>query len=379
MILRTRAAALAATMLTLALPAAAQQPTPLRLGQTVNGELAEGEPTANERGRVDVYRYEGRAGQRLLVTMSSGAFDSYLSIGRPVLGITDFFKSDDDGGDEMNARMRVTLPASGTYYIVAQAFAPDGMGAYTLSLDTLPTPRPASRQAVTLGRPVNGSLSDTDAQLEDEETYYDLYTFRGRAGQRLVVELRSEDYDAKLEVGRMENGELNVLESNDDGGGDLGTNSRIRMTLEEDGEYVIRATSLNEATGDYVLDVRERPAAPAPRTVTVTRGQTVQGELAETDPELEDGSYYDLYAIRARAGETLTLIMRAEGFDTYLAVGRMVDGEFEVLESADDGDGEGTNSRLEITFEADGEYVIRANSLSAAQTGEYTLLVGAES
>jgi hypothetical protein len=157
----------------------------------------------------------------------------------------------------------------------------------------------------------------------------------------------------------------------------MGTNSRIRLTPAEDGEFVIRATSLTEATGDYTLEVRERPVAEN-RTVAVTRGQTVQAELADTDPELEDGSYYDLYAYRGRAGEQLTVIMRAEGFDTYLAVGRLVNGEFEALETADDGDGEGTNSRLMITLEEDGEYVIRANSLSAQQTGEYVLLVGVD-
>jgi hypothetical protein len=67
--------------------------------------------------------------------------------------------------------------------------------------------------------------------------------------------------------------------------------------------------------------------------------------------------------------------MDSDEFDTYVAIGRMEDcGDFEEIATMDDG-GEGTNTLLEVTLPEDGEYVIRANSYSADETGSYTLVV----
>jgi hypothetical protein len=52
----------------------------------------------------------------------------------------------------------------------------------------------------------------------------------------------------------------------------------------------------------------------------------------------------------------------------------MVDGEWNQIAYDDDGAG-GKNARLEHTFEAAGEYLIRANTVGANSTGAYTLRV----
>ena len=57
-----------------------------------------------------------------------------------------------------------------------------------------------------------------------------------------------------------------------------------------------------------------------------------------------------------------------------LALGRLEGNRFTELENADDG-ADGTNSKLEFTLDADGEYVIRATSLFGNATGAYTLLL----
>lgn len=111
---------------------------------------------------------------------------------------------------------------------------------------------------------------------------------------------------------------------------------------------------------------------------TIEPGQTISGALSASDPTLVDGSHYDLYRIAGVTGQAVTVTLRSSAFDAYLAVGRMSGGEFESLVQDDDGAG-GTDSRVTVTFPAADEYLIRANSLSAGETGDYTLDVASAS
>ena len=94
-----------------------------------------------------LYTFQGRAGQQLVITMDSDEFDTYLAFG-PLAGtalqVTDY---DDDGGEETNARLRVNIPADGTYGIQARAFGPDrGEPAVTQDLEVLRHRRLGERQ-----------------------------------------------------------------------------------------------------------------------------------------------------------------------------------------------------------------------------------------
>jgi len=111
---------------------------------------------------------------------------------------------------------------------------------------------------------------------------------------------------------------------------------------------------------------------PAGAQVAIRAGQTVSGALTAQDPKLGDGSYYDGYVYQGRRGERLTITMRSSAFDTYLGIGRGRGTSYTPLGTDDDGAG-GTDSKLEFTLPADGEYVIRANALAADETGAYTL------
>jgi hypothetical protein len=251
----------------------------------------------------------------------------------------------------------------------------------------------AAQGTIRAGQTVQGELSEDDPTGEDD-SHYDVWRFRGQAGHVYVVTLRSDDFDAYLAVGS-DAADCDDCESDDDGAG--GTDSRVEFRAEEDGMYEIRANSLmGGETGAYTLELRdegERELAEDEEdeeyveveyaeeeffeeieavAVPIRSGPAVSGELTEDDGRLGDGSYYDLYTYRGRAGEAVTVSLSSEAFDAYLVIGRMVDGEFESLESNDDGPA-GTDSLLRITLPEDGEYAIRANSLSAGETGAYTL------
>lgn len=113
------------------------------------------------------------------------------------------------------------------------------------------------------------------------------------------------------------------------------------------------------------------PAAPAANTVRP--GSSVSGTLDDTDQAISDGTLYDDWSYNGTRGERLTITLRSEAFDAYVRFGRMKGGEFTQTGSQDDGAG-GTDSLLRVTLPADGEYVIRVNTLFEG-TGAYTLQV----
>jgi hypothetical protein len=241
------------------------------------------------------------------------------------------------------------------------------------------TALPAAAQGtIRPGQTVRGELSSTDPVLADD-THYDTWRFRGQTGHVYAVTLRSDDFDAYLAVGTRVGGDCEDCESDDDGAGD--TNSRVEFRA-GNGTYEIRANSLvGGETGAYTLTLEdlgegeEEPRPDGDASITPIRpGPAVQGELTEDDAQAEDDSYYDLYVYQGHAGEDVTISLSSQDFDTFLVVGRIVAGEFEALDTNDDGPA-GTDSFLRLTLPADGDYVIRANSLSGGETGAYTLRI----
>lgn len=371
---RTMAAALllAATGTTTTAVAAQPASAPmLPLGRTIDGTLTNADPTLNERGRFQVFRIDVTAGRRYSVVMRADAFDAYLSVARQVNGLTDYLASDDDGAGNSNARLRWTPKLSGTYYLIAQALAANAVGQFTVRLDTLPATIVTPPRVVTVGSTTSGELTETDPTLDDGKgAYHDLYRIQGRKGQRLLVEMSAGDLDAFLGIGRMVGDSLHIEASDDDGGGEK--DARVVLTLPEDGTYIIRAQALDaNATGTYTLTVSERAVRTA-AAMPLATALAVSGVLRDTDPDADDGSHYDSYRITVRSGEMVNITMRSSSVDSYLTLGRMVDGDFTTVAIDDDSAG-GNNAQIEHTFEEGGEYVIRAGAVGAGKTGAYTI------
>jgi hypothetical protein len=117
--------------------------TPLGFGQTANGALQPGDCTNPIDGTYyDAYSFDGVAGQRIVIDMTSTAFDAYLYLMRPgettISTAPNTTVQDDDGGGDTNARITLTLPATGTYTILADSYSdgitPVGTGAYAITL-----------------------------------------------------------------------------------------------------------------------------------------------------------------------------------------------------------------------------------------------------
>jgi hypothetical protein len=218
--------------------------------------------------------------------------------------------------------------------------------------------------ALTPGQRRTGQLQRGDAVMEDG-SLFDIYTYQARAGERLTINMRSSDFDTHLTVARMEGSEAELIVRDDDSGG--GTNSRAEFTVESDGPILIAANALSEGMqGSYTIEL-----AAAGGGDRIAVGQSRQGSLARTDPQLADSSYYDTYTFQGRQGDRVTIALTSSAFDTYLSVGQVADGRYRELGSNDDTDG--TNSVVVLTLPAAGTYQIRANSFLKNQTGAYTL------
>lgn len=340
---------------------------PVAVGDTVEGALAADDGVNDAGVRFDGYRFTGRADQRIVVEMSSDDFDTYLALVGPD-GAT--LAEDDDGaGEGTNSRLTHTLAAAGDYVIEARAFGDEATGAYTLKVtETAPPPPP---QPLAFGATVQGEITDADPK-DDEGRGYDAFVFSGEAGRRVQIIMRSGDFDTFLQIGAA--GDDFTAQASDDDGLREGTDSRLIHTLEETGDYVVRASPLGgEADGLYSIELVDR--GPQPRAGSILIGATARGELTENDGITEEGGYFDAYRFRAKAGEELRITMASNDFDAVVSVGEdSEDGAFEALASDDDGLSD-THAKLEWTADEDGWYVIRANSFDPRQLGPYVLTV----
>jgi S1-C subfamily serine protease len=87
---------------------------------------------AEDNSPYQEYALDGRAGQTVTITMESIEFDTYIilldSNGR-VVG-----QNDDESTSSTNSQLTVTLPRTGTYRIIANAYDRNGRGRYVLTV-----------------------------------------------------------------------------------------------------------------------------------------------------------------------------------------------------------------------------------------------------
>lgn len=397
----TRALRLVPLLLLAAAPAAAQDL--IRPGESVTGRLTASDRTLSDGSLYDVWRFAGVANHRYRVTLRSDDFDAYLSVGSTAAPGCDDCTADDDGAGGTDARVEFIRSENGTYEIRANALTEGMRGDYQLMLEDegvvegqeeveahegRDEPQehgehgdgeqpehgdaPEAGTPIALGTPETGTLARGDRKVGS--SYSDTWTYHGREGETITVTLRSEDFDAYLTMGEFDGGECTDMDANDNGAG--GTDSRITVELPGDGAFHMHVSSVDQGgTGAYTLLVervtdRESGAPPMP----ISPGETLQERLSESDTREADGSYRDAWTFRGRAGETFVVTMRSEDVDAFLHVGRMAGDEWELLESDDDGAGDG-DAQVTLTLPDDGEYLIRAGSYDEGETGAYTLRV----
>ena len=249
-------------------PRGAPETHPILAGVDMTGTLDPLDAVDTLGFRRDHWIYSAHAGERVIITLNSTAFDAYLRLGRMAGGtfrpIPGAF--DDDGGGGRNAKLEVTLADSGDYVIdVSSETRRAQDGAYVLHVERLaerpPAPAVPKVQAIAVGQSVTGTLDDTDARLADGSPYQHWTVSNVAKGERLTITMRSKAFDAMLMVGQMVQGQFREVWRDDDGGG--GSDARVVMIAPTAGQYVIRTNTFGPIQhGAYTLTVER--VAPAP-------------------------------------------------------------------------------------------------------------------
>jgi len=217
---------------------------------------------------------------------------------------------------------------------------------------------------------VTGSLERGDEKLDGGE-YYDAYTFEATAGDILKAELRSASFDTWVGL-RSPSGEVNA-EDDHQGRTDY---SMVQITADASGTWVLVVTSsAKKEKGDYSAVVTKWAgdgggAAPA-ATTSSSGGSSVlvqeKGKLASGDRTLEAGEYADVFTFQATAGMALVADVQSTSFDTFVG---LISPSGESWQN-DDHDNLKTQSRLEVTADASGEWTLVVTSYKGGETGPY--------
>jgi S1-C subfamily serine protease len=217
------------------------------------------------------HTFEGRAGQRVVIEMTSSEVDAYLILLSPN---GEDLGQDDNGAGGKNSKLSITLPETGTYTILANTHGARETGSYSLRASvgsggtasggvsggssTTPrggsTPRSGTQQAMgTLPMQIQGSLGANSQILQSDRSPYQEHTFQGTAGQRVTISLESREFDSYLILIDPDGKKIG---ENDDASSDT-LNAALVITLPSTGTYrVIANTYDSTGRGQYTLNVR---------------------------------------------------------------------------------------------------------------------------
>lgn len=331
------------------------------------GELAEGDQTISNGEYMDIYTFQGRTGQQVVLDLRSQDFDPYLIFRGPE---DQSAENDDHEGDAHRSLLAMTLEADGDYRVGVTSYRPGETGRYVLRMD-IDGAGVGARPVAGGSRREQGTLASGDRTLRSGE-FVDSYTFQAVPGQQATVDLRSDDFDTYLIVIDPKGEQT----ENDDEGGT--TRSLVQLTVTEPGEYRVLVTSFQpDETGAYQLDIQVGGAAQSVATAgsgqrdvsALQLGQTVTGQLEPGDGQLERGEYRDMYVFDGQAGQTVSIQMTSSEIDTYL--GLLLPNDENI--GNDDYEGSQQHSRIDLTLRESGRYRVMATSYGAGETGSYQL------
>jgi hypothetical protein len=234
------------------------------------GSLAPGDQTLSSGEYADGYEFEGRPGQRARLDVSSTEFDTYLMLIDPTGQQTE---NDDFEGMAGHSVIETDITESGSYRVVVTSYDVGETGSYELRMEFGGGDAVATRQrdvvALQMGQRTSGRLEPGDPQLASGE-YGDVYVFEGAVGQAVSIDMSSTEFDTYLQLQTPAGEKID----NDDYEGR--SDSRIEVTLREEGRYRILTTSYSPGeTGSYQLALS--PGSPVDIPV-VTAGPVVASD-----------------------------------------------------------------------------------------------------
>ncbi|WP_052772734.1 hypothetical protein [Luteimonas sp. FCS-9] len=274
------------------------------------------------------------------IDMMSDDFDALLALEGEGISV-----SNDDGGDDSNARLTLRL-APGRYRLFARSYGDEGAGgAYRLRVAsrTLDTDEVREGGDLAVGATVTGLYA---GRPQD-------YRFTLPERRLVRLDMRSDEIDPLMRLSGQ-----GVQKEDDDGGGQL--NSRIGLMLEA-GDYTVQADSATPGAGPYTLSLTASEVPEGAGGGALATGRPVDATLLP--------GMTDRWTFEVRSAGDYAIEMRSGQIDSYLLLRQ---DEAEVA-SDDDGAG-GLDARI-VQRLAPGRYVIEASAIDTDAGGPYRLLL----
>lgn len=379
---------------------------------------------------ADHYEIHVNAGERLVVSVDSTAFDPILEVvlpdGNPLV-------NDDFQGNRQRSQLTVVPTTAGDLKVRVRSYRAGQGGAYRVraersqvaqNTNALANPGrnqlnafqslgshaapfleyiqpsesrthhrlPATYPALTplrAGAEVTATLAASDTALPSGE-HADYYSFEGQSGQTVAIAMNSTTMDPYLMV----IAPSGQVFADDDSGGT--TNAQLSIVLTEAGQYrVIASAARAGVMGSYdlkfnptqrVVNTQEwypnqPPVQPTQQPVAVpvapngavgVAAATRQGTLAQGDATLRSGEFVDRYNFNWPVGTTVRVRLESTAFDPYVIV-RAPSGQ---QQDNDDASPSDRNSQLEYTVREAGQHTVQVTSYRPGETGAYNLIIG---
>ena len=282
-----------------------------------------------------VWSFDGIAGQVVLVTAGSHAFDTVVQLHSPD---GDALAHDDDSGPETDSRLVAPLPVTGRYHVSVTSLT-GSTGPYDVAVHAL------TATALPVDTPAAGVLDAAPVGI---------WEFDGVAGQTVQVEVNATDFDTTVEL-RAPAGES--IARDDDGAGDGSTNSRLVASLPVTGRYQVWVTPFADGDGSY--EIRVTTVALPLTLLPLNAPRPASGELLAGVPAAD-------WAFDGAPGQVIRVTAGSAEFDPVVHL--LLPSGVEL--ARDDDSGPGTDARLLATLPIAGRYRVRVAAL-AGGTGPY--------
>jgi len=315
----------------------AQNTRELRLGSSLSGNLREG----------DEHWFSIRSSEfGFIVVETTSDMDTWLEA---YDAYRDFIASDDDGGDDYNARLEILADAGQTYLFLMRGFNDEVSGPYRIWAGFRPIP---AATELFSGSSLSGSFDAGEDRW---------YSFRPAQTGYVIVETTG-DTDTYLTA---YDASYNAITYNDDGGD--GFNARIEMFAEAGKTYYFRLNGYDDdENGPYRLWTSFEVIPPDTdrnteriRALTIRLGEGFTGYLRTSS---ESRWYrYDL------TRQAQFIVQTRSAIDTVM----YLYDSFGNLITEDDDSGEDNNAMISERLNA-GTYYIEVKEYSG-QTGRFSV------
>lgn len=326
--------------------------TPIAVGQSMNGQLDEGDCRQPDGALGDRWGLELTEQTSLQIDLTSSVFDPVLELrsqSGAVLARNDDFQS-------LNSRINHTLPA-GSYVILARSYGERMAGSYQLTVAEGPDCSPVGELEV--GQSVAGSLTSDDCVFD--HFTIDNWTLEVTSPQELRIEMRSDDFDVALLL-RDERGDVYY------GAGPNGPSGDAIMEVDlPPGRWTVSAGGTTTGTSYSLTADLAPPCAPG---TDMRIGHSVSGDISWSDCLFDGWAPADSFAVTLDAESAIDIRLKSADFEPFMVL-RDQTGRDVAVGWADMTAG---TARIRTSLEA-GTYALFALSYDWPPEGAYQLSI----